>query len=801
MKFFQVLIRNHRPHLLVVVWSICKFSSLHGSKDMMSSLRPFLDNYCSECHDEEVSKGNLNIDGLIFNLQDPDNFDRWERIYDRISDHEMPPKKKKIRPEEALLKAFLNDLKEPLVAADLQRKQELGRVNLRRLTRREYEYTLYDLLGVDLPLQVLLPEDPIAHGFETVASGQQLSHHTMKRYLDVADIALRNAFDRILKKEKHYQKTFSAEELTSQKGGGNFRGPQLLENYSVAWPMNLQFYGRMMNTRAPESAWYEITLKDLHAVNPINGVVWGTFKSGACSSNAPLMSMIGIVEATEVKRDVTYRAWVEAGHVFELKVNDNTLKRGKSTGDGGNIDYNGTDNKKDGISGLAISGIDVKLIHPNATVAEVQKKLLGDLAYKDFLAAKGKPEFRDLIKQAIQHFATRAFRRPVSEDQLKPYLDLAFGIEVEEKMPLLIQLYNAYRAILCSPRFLTFIETSNQLDPYAVASRLSYMLWNSLPDEILLEAASKGRLKNPEHLMAQANRMLNDKKSTRFIESFTDQWLSLRDIDATAPDNKMFRHFDSIVQESMLEETRSFFKELIEHDHSIVNVLDSNFNMLNERLVRHYGMKNVEVKVGAGIQKVSSNQQNRGGLVTQGAILKVTANGTSTSPVLRGVWLSEKILGVYIPPPPTNVPAIEPDIRGAVSIRDQLIKHTSDESCASCHHKIDPTGFAFENFDPVGAWRTKYGTGKDALMVDASGTTAEGKSFKGISEWKKIYVDRPHDLAKTFAQQLLTYGTGAEFRFSDRNQIQLIAAAASKQEYGMRSILLAVIASPLFSTK
>ena len=771
-----------------------------NGEDAIKSLTPFLEKHCYECHDDDVSKGDLDIYNLDFKPKDPQNFAIWERIFERVEDNEMPPKKKK-RPEVEFKKTFLTHLKKPLIQTDLSNKQIAGRVNVRRLTRNEYTYSMYDLLGIDIPLLNLLPEDPVTHGFETVATGQHLSHFTMKRYLDVADISLRNAFKRAFTKEKPLEKTYSAEVLTTKKGGGNFRGPQLIDGFSVAWPHNLQFYGRMMKTKATVSGWYEITLKNLHAVNPKNGVIWGTLKSGACASNAPLMNMIGIVEATEQKRDVVYRAWVEKGHALELKANDNTLKRAKSTGKGGNIDYNGTDNKKNGIGGVAVSGIHVKLIHPNGNAKEIEKNLMNGLTLKKLEAAKGKPEFKKLIDKAVQDFAYRAFRRSVSAEQLKPYLDIAHATNLEKEIPIYSPLYHAYRAILCSPRFLTLVEKNGKLDHYAIATRLSYMLWNSIPDAELLEAAKKKQLKDPKVLVAQADRMLADKKADRFIESFTNQWLSLRDMNATLPDRRMYKTYDQIVHESMLKETRASFKELIKKNYSVTQILDSNFNMFNERLARHYGIDDVKIIPGKGIQKVSLGNQKRGGLVTQGAILKVTANGTSTSPILRGVWLSEKVLGVHIPPPPTNVPAIEPDIRGAVSIRDQMEKHRSDESCASCHHKIDPTGFAFENFDPVGAWRTKYGTKKNALKVDASGVTADGKKFTGINEWKKLYTSKPNKLAQTFAQQLITYSTGAEPRFSDKYPTYLIANEASKKKYGMRSILHATITSPLFLTK
>ena len=322
-----------------------------------------------------------------------------------------------------------------------------------------------------------------------------------------------------------------------------------------------------------------------------------------------------------------------------------------------------------------------------------------------------------------------------------------------------------------------------------------------MPDAELISLADAGKLSDPKVFHGQIQRLLGDPRSERFIDSFTDQWLNLKEIDFTSPDRRMFRTFDDVVQASMLEETRGFVRQLITDDRPVTELIHSDFAMLNERLARFYGMKDLPVKAGGGVQKVALGERPRGGLVTQGAILKVTANGTTTSPVVRGVWVGERLLGMEIPPPPADVPAVEPDIRGAVSIRDQLDKHRDSESCASCHIKIDPAGFALENFDPVGLWRQKYGTAKNAAPVDPSGVTPDGEAFANIREWKRIYLDKPEVLAEGFARQLLTYATGALPRFSDREAIASIVDAASEKDWKMRALVHAVLDSAVFKQK
>ncbi|MFT6577494.1 MAG: hypothetical protein ACJA16_005711, partial [Akkermansiaceae bacterium] len=280
-----------------------------------------------------------------------------------------------------------------------------------------------------------------------------------------------------------------------------------------------------------------------------------------------------------------------------------------------------------------------------------------------------------------------------------------------------------------------------------------------------------------------------------------DQWLDLRDIDATQPDPKRFRSFDLPLQHSMLQETRAFVTELIKSNKPITQILKSDFGFLNTRLRDHYGLKNIEVTPGAGLQKVPLEPIHRSGLLTQASILKVTADGSVSSPVLRGVWINERILGRHISPPPPNTPAIEPDIRGAVSIRDQLAKHTKSTSCASCHYKIDPPGFALESYDPIGRYRVAYGNKKNSAKVDPSGITTDGQKFKDFAGWRHIYLQKPDVLAHAFVSQILSYGSGGKIRFSDRPHIDKILKQARPKQFGVRTLIHAALTSPTFLTK
>lgn len=791
------------------MWPFAAARSLLAADDyekVRDQLEPLLSDNCYECHDDTTTKGGLNLLDLEFEPGKHHNFELWARVYDRVKEGEMPPKKKE-RPEKTQMADFLKSLKEPLLAHDIREKTEEGRVQVRRLTRTEYEHTIHDLLSIEAPLKELLPEDRATHGFETVASGQQFSHFNLARFLDVADIALGEAFSRVLEKEESFQKDLTPFVLgKGSHRGGNFRGPDTQNGESISWPMRLQFYGRMPATRVPRSGWYEITIKQVRAVNPKRGVVWGTLNSGYCASNAPMMNFIDLVEATEEKRDLTFRAWIEEDHMLELKPNDNTYKVAPSGATGGNVSYKGRNLTKEGFRGIAHSGISLKRVYPAGPSKEVRESLFPGIA-AEIVSKWAKDESKNEIatrkmEETILRFANRAFRRPVEREDIEDYLQLARDEHAKKGSSPIDGIQAAYRAILCSPRFLTFVEEPGKLDDHALASRLSYMLWNTLPDHQLRKLADEGKLSDPKVRHAQASRLLDDERSERFINSFTDQWLNLKEINFTSPDRKRFGSFDQIVNHSILEETRTFVSDLVSANRDISNIVKSDHAMLNERLIRFYGLENkIYPKLGEGIQKLNLKGDLRGGLVTQSSVLKVTADGSVTSPVIRGVYMAERILGLEIPPPPPGVPAVEPDIRGAVSIRDQLDKHRNSEDCASCHLKLDPAGFALEVFDPVGLWRTKYGTSKSAAKVDPSGITPDGIPFEGLGQWKNIYSKKKPLLTKGFVKQLLPYATGAPVRFSDRADVDKIVARAEEKNYGIKSIIHGVIASELFLTK
>jgi hypothetical protein len=377
-----------------------------------------------------------------------------------------------------------------------------------------------------------------------------------------------------------------------------------------------------------------------------------------------------------------------------------------------------------------------------------------------------------------------------------------------------------YTAVLASPEFVYLEKKPGLLDDYALATRLALFLWNSEPDVALRARAARGELRRPEVLKAETDRMLGDPKAHRFVDAFLDYWLEIRRMEDTTPSTTLYNDYylDDSLTEAALDETRLYFTELLQRDLPARNIVDSDFTYLNDRLAVHYGILGVE---GVAMRRVALPADSvRGGVMTQASVLKVTANGTTTSPVLRGKWIMERIVGFDMPPPPAAVPAVEPDIRGAVTIRDQLDKHRADESCAICHRKIDPPGFALESFDVMGAWRDHYranaqnkepekGFGKNgwpfafnlALPVDATGDLADGRAFRDVRDFKQLLLKDDRQIARNLARQLTVYATGAPVRFSDREKIEQILQRTSAREYGVRSIVSEIIQSELFLSK
>ncbi len=424
-------------------------------------------------------------------------------------------------------------------------------------------------------------------------------------------------------------------------------------------------------------------------------------------------------------------------------------------------------------------------------------------------------------ERLLRTFMSRIFRRPVAEPEVQRFLGL-FKQQLTEGNGFATSLLATYTAVIASEGFVYLDEDGpGKLDDFALATRLAFLLGNSEPDATLRAVAAKGELRQPAVLRREVDRLLADAKSDRFITAFLDYWLDLRKIEDTAPDVALYSDYfiDDSLTEAALAETRMFFGDLVRRNLPARTVVDSDFTFLNERLATHYGIPDID---GVAMRRVALPAGSvRGGLMTQASVLKVTANGTTTSPVLRGKWVMERILGYEAPPPPAAVPAVEPDVRGATTIRQQLDKHRADESCAMCHRNIDPPGFALESFDVFGGFRTRYravnaagqtpevGFGHNgwpltyfyALPVDPSGQLADGRAFNDVRSLKAQLLNDETQIARNIARQLMVYATGAPVRFSDRATLERILEKTRASGYGIRNLLIEIIQSDQFLNK
>jgi hypothetical protein len=824
-------------------------------------VRSFIAANCAACHNANLKSGNLDLTGLPFNIGDVTNFEVWARIHDRVRDGEMPP----IKPVSFTAAArdlFLTSLATPLVAADRARYFAQGRSTWRRMNRYEYENTVRDLLSAPwLQIRELLPEDGEAWHFNKSGEALDVSHVHMNQYLSAAEYALREVLPKTASIPETQTKRYYAREQNSmyskvdfpntpernmfpvignapdlallRKTGPRTAGadhPEIREQEglgvvaSTYEPIEIRFD----KFKAPMAGRYKIRLK-AHTmwVGPQKGAKWwkpDPEQISAGRTQEPV-TMYSEVPPREMRRlgsfDVGPEPTVNELEVYLLKgemVRPDAVRFFRSRPPG---TWRNPLATEEGQPGVVFSWLEVDGPLVDRWPTTGHELLFGNLPFT--VDAKGVAEFESKdpaadSRRLLKVFLERAYRHPVPGGDVERFAGLAAksmtaGFSFTDSM------ISAYTAVLCSPAFVTLEEKPGRLNSYALASRLSYFLWNSEPDATLRELDARNQLQDPATLRAQTKRLLEDPKSQRFVQAFLDYWLDLRKLNNTSPDSLLYPEYylDDFFVESAGDETRAFFTELIRKNLPARNIVSSDFAMLNERMATVYGIPGV---TGAGVRRVAlPTDSPRGGILTQASVLKGTANGTTTSPVLRGVWINERILGKPVPPRPTGVPAVDTDTRGATTIREQLAKHRSQPVCNSCHALIDPAGFALESFDVVGAFRDRYralGDGQKefgfskggqpfefhlALPVDASGTLPDGRSFANVRELKTLLLADERQLARNLASQLITYSTGAPVRFGDRPQLEAILDQAKASDYGVEAIIQAVIQSDLFRSK
>ncbi len=743
----------------------------------------FLKKHCADCHSGKEPEAGFHLDQLPQDLTDAEVRRRWVYLYDRVAKGEMPPESAE-QPQPAERSAFLKTLGDSLAAADLAGRE----VVLRRLNRGEYENTVCDLFGISVDLENVLPNDSPEQGFNTIGSGLSISAEQMVVYLEAADLVLDEVFGPP-QEPKRIDETVNIKDLRSKTTADRVL-PDGVVLFSGA--KTLPLYG----SAVPGPGLYRLTIQ-----------------AKAVQSERPVIMRVEGGVTGRVAGHVAGFFDVPPGKMTTIELTDRAPERGDTFAFGLVEGYPWWSVNAEKYKGPGFFLGDIRIEGPLEDWP--RKSRAGLLGQID--PAKGT---LDDVRTVLSRVIPRAFRRPAGESQLKPYVDLAKHA-LDEGLPFDKALRRALKGVLCAPEFLFLEEPLGDdpqfIDDFALASRLSYFLWSSLPDPELEKLADRGELHQPEVLNAQVERMLNDPKSKRFVKNFTDQWLKLRDIDFTVPNDRLYPEYNQLLRRSMLEETYAFFGEILGQNHSVQTFLDSDFVMINEPLAEFYGIDGVS---GLDVRRVKLPDGSlRGGVLTQASVLKVSADGTRTSPVLRGAWVLGNLFGTPPPPPPPSVAAIEPDIRGATSIRDQLAKHRSHASCNRCHRNIDPPGFALESFDVIGGQREWYrttGAGKFVNVplhpqspnqkvryrqgpdVDSSGTTPDGRAFAGVREYKRLLLADETALPRALARQLLTYAIGRHLGFSDRAEVERIVARAKTENYGLRSLIHDIVQSPTF---
>jgi len=803
-------------------------------------LQSFLKAHCTACHNAQVKEGKLDLTTLTFSLDNPKTAALWVKVHERVESGEMPPKGV-ATPKPAARAAFLKALATPLLAHESARTKRDGRSTWRRMNRYEYENTLRDLLGAPwLQIKEKLPEDGVAFRYNKVGDALDVSHVQMSRYLTAAEYALKEvqAQERapastVRRFYARQQPSFTGPMVFNEFNGSPERAtfplldsaadvPVLERKAPLTSPATREreavgvvasAYEPLEPTfnrfRAPAAGRYKLRLSAYSFwAGPESEKRWwhpsrNNLSAGRTHepinlyAEAPprLLRRLGTVEVGPEPSVQEQEVYLLKGET--IRPDAARLFRSRPPA------WHNPLAEKDGQPGVAFRWLEVEGPLPDTTAP----RLFGPTA----------PTAAD-VEPRITAFVQRALRRPLRSGEAAPFVKLAQLSLAQGDSPS-EALITAYSAVLCSPAFVTLEEKPGPLDDHALASRLSYFLWNSEPDAPLRTLAAQGKLHEPAVIHAQTERLLADPKAQRFVAAFLDYWLDLRKVSLVSPDEALYcdYYLDDYLLESATEETQHFFTALLNENLPVRNLVDAHFVTINARLAEHYGIPGV---TGVALKKVALPPGSvRGGLLTQASVLKVTANGTNTSPVVRGAWITERILGQPVPPPPAAVPAVEPDIRGATTIRQQLDKHRTDPTCRSCHAKIDPPGFALESFDVCGGWRDRYralgGTAKVAGFgkngqpfpfsagpaVDASGTLPDGRAFQDVKELKQLLAQDERGLARNLARQLITYGTGAPVRFGDRPQLTQILDKTAPGHYGVTSLIHAIVESELFRNK
>lgn len=712
-----------------------------------TSVKPFLHEHCVMCHNAKLSSGGLNLDRFLSQTAAAALSDRehWEMVVQKLKAGEMPPKGMP-RPPADQITTVTDWVQTEYARLDQAAKPEPGRVTAHRLNRAEYNNTIRDLLHVNLRVADDFPVDPYGYGFDNIGDVLSLSPVLTEEYLKAAERVARAAIP-----TGQPQKLIVARYLAERMGQANRLHVQVVHEFPVDGEYTLR------------AAWFQ-------------GYLPGFKMKGRLFLDGKQVLEKDITIYTEMDRgfEAPDLQISQGPHKVEASIEiDPAWKKEKPY-----VEY------------IQIHG-PTKQTPPELTAP-----------YQQIFACGHAPGHHNpsCARKILEPLAHRAFRRPVTAKELDDLLSL---VKMAQKRGDSFEtgIRVALEAILMSPNFLFRIERNppgteaHHITDTELASRLSYFLWSSMPDDELLKLAEQNRLHDPSVLHKQVARMLADSKSEALVENFGGQWLKIRNLESLTPDPVKFPDFDDELRDDMLTETQMFFSDIIKEDRSVLDFLDGRYTYVNERLAKFYGIEGV---TGPEFRRVELNGAERSGVITQASVLTVSSYPTRTSPVIRGKWILETILNTPPPPPPPDVPALNEEAIGvSVSFRQELEKHRTNPLCASCHSRMDPLGFGLENYDAIGRWRTTDGK----FPIDASGALPNGKTFNGPAELKAILKSDGHGFVRSLTENLLTYALGRGLEPYDRPAVESIVRSVEQNGDRFSQLVDSIVASVPFQMR
>ncbi len=766
--------------------------SLGTAPQPQAAAREAINQYCASCHNSTLKTAGIALDAE--NLDKiGSNPEMWEKVVRKLRGRMMPPAGRP-RPDESTYNNVVAYLEKTLDAAAASNPNPGRTETFRRLNRSEYQNAIRDLLALDVNVSSMLPKDDASYGFDNVGVGG-LSTTLLERYLAAAQKISRLAVGLPARSTGVNVVTLPVD-LTQEdhleglplgtRGGG-------LVRYDFPLDGQYEFQVRLMRNRNENVEG----LSEPHQMEiSLDGAQLGVF------TIVPNRNASGGYYADEaVDRDLKVRIPVRSGpHAISATFIKKTSALQESERQPYDAHFNMDRHPRiqPAVYSISIGG-------PfDATGA-------GDLPSRKRLfvcnpAAGASVAVEERCARTIlSTLARRAYRRPVTDEDLRVPLKFYKDARAEGSFDQGIEM--ALRAVLTSPEFLFRVERdpanarpgqSYRISDLELASRLSFFLWSSIPDDDLLNLAVAGKLHEPVVQEQQVRRMIADPRSKSLTTDFAGQWLYLRNLAAAVPDARLFPDFDDNLRQAMQRETELFFENVVKEDRSVIDLLGADYTFLNERLAKHYGIPNV---YGSNFRKVALGPESmRGGLLGQASILTVTSYANRTSPVLRGKWVLENILGTPPPPPPGNVPPLaeNPAVGHALTMRERMVQHRSNPACSGCHQLMDPIGLSVENFDAVGRWRTR---GEGDEKIDAAGGLPSGVTFEGASGLKKALLAHPDAFASTVTEKLLTFAIGRGIDYFDGPAVRAITRDARNSDYRFSSLVMGVVKSAPFQMR